>query len=79
MDGLYQQLLKPTMRAQQPQGEELQQVHKAANRHAAFVLQIRCGGEAYRGPSPTAAAMYACWRDLYCACVHAFSSKVYAP
>jgi hypothetical protein len=40
-DGLYQQLLKPNMRAQQPQGEELQQVHKAANRRAAFVLQIR--------------------------------------
>lgn len=38
---LFQQLYRPNMRLENVQGEELQQLHQAANRHAAFVLQIR--------------------------------------
>ena len=44
VDGLFLQLYKPNMRLlPQPHCEgaqELQQVHKASNRHAAFVLHI---------------------------------------
>jgi len=41
VDSLFQPLYKANMRLQGAQGEELQAVHKAANRHAAFVLHIR--------------------------------------
>ena len=54
MDGLFLQLYKPNMRllplqlqpqlpppGEAQQQQELQQVHKASNRHAAFVLHIR--------------------------------------
>lgn len=42
-DSLFQQCYKPNARLLAPQGEELQRVRAAANRHAALVLDIRCG------------------------------------
>ena len=43
VDSLFQQCYKPNARLLAPAGEELQRVRAAANRHAAFVLDIRCG------------------------------------
>lgn len=42
-DSLFQQCYKPNARLLAPQGEELQRVRAAANRHTALVLDVRCG------------------------------------
>ncbi|KAL4436600.1 hypothetical protein ABPG75_003739 [Micractinium tetrahymenae] len=47
VDSLFQPLYKANMKLQQGQGEDLQRVHKAANRHAAFVLHISCPPSEY--------------------------------
>lgn len=44
VDSVFQQCYKPNMRLLEGQGEELQAVRKASNKHAAFVLHIRWAG-----------------------------------
>lgn len=41
VDNVFQQCYKPNVRLLEGQGEELQAVRKASNKHAAFVLHIR--------------------------------------
>ena len=78
VDSLFVMLYRPNARLHFAAGvgEELQSQHRAANRHAAFVLQLRCAGASVRidADGELADAQFRDWEPVLAAVKHAVLS-----